>query len=54
MVVAEASADKTTAISVEKQTMEFAKMEDEASQSAYLQTKESKEEVEQSKEEVVK
>ncbi|KAF6135788.1 hypothetical protein GIB67_028644 [Kingdonia uniflora] len=43
----EASADKITVVSVEEQTLEVVKTEDEASQ-----TKESKEEVEQNKEEV--
>ncbi|KAF6147270.1 hypothetical protein GIB67_013091 [Kingdonia uniflora] len=44
-----AGADQATAISIEEQTIEVAKTEDEASQ-----TKESKKEAEQSKEEVVK
>ncbi|KAF6161957.1 hypothetical protein GIB67_002740 [Kingdonia uniflora] len=47
-----ASVDQTTAISVEEQTLEVEKAKDEAYKSVYLQTKKSKEEVEQNKEEV--
>ncbi|KAF6145362.1 hypothetical protein GIB67_016823 [Kingdonia uniflora] len=48
----EASADQTTVVSIEEQTLKVEKTEDEASQFVYLQTKKSKEEVEQNKEEV--
>ncbi|KAF6143286.1 hypothetical protein GIB67_039069, partial [Kingdonia uniflora] len=60
----QASTDQTTAASIEEQIIEVAQTEvvishqendvDDVSQSIYLQSKESKEEVEQNKEKVIK
>ncbi|KAF6172658.1 hypothetical protein GIB67_041981 [Kingdonia uniflora] len=51
--VGQASAEQAIVVFVEEQTTKVIKTEDEANQSVYLRTKDSKEEVEQSKEENV-